>query len=142
MESYTMPGHIIRRLNQRSTTVFNQVMQQQGFDITSVQFAAMQALQSMPNIEQAHVATLIYYDRATIGSVLDRLEQKGYLQRQVSPSDKRAKICRLSDLGEKVLNEVTSLVRDLQRDIVAGLSDEEVATFIALSMKVLQQNPA
>jgi DNA-binding MarR family transcriptional regulator len=141
MESYSMPGHLIRRLNQRSSTVFNQTMLQHGFDITSVQFAAMEALHGTPDIEQAQLASLIFYDRATIGSVVDRLEQKGYLQRNVSPKDKRAKICRLTTLGEDVLQKTKPVVRALQKEITEGLTSQETAQFLVLAKKILQKAP-
>lgn len=55
-----------------------------GFDLTPIQLAAMQALKVNPGIEQAKIATLIAYDRATIGGVVERLEKKGYVTRAVS----------------------------------------------------------
>ena len=53
-----MPGHLIRRLQQHSTLVFTTRMREAGHDITSVQFAAMDALTSQPGIDQATVAAL------------------------------------------------------------------------------------
>ena len=47
-----------------------------GFDLTPIQLAAMQALKVNPGIEQAKIATLIAYDRATIGGVVERLEKR------------------------------------------------------------------
>ena len=60
-----------------------------GFDLTPIQLAAMQALKVNPGIEQAKIATLIAYDRATIGGVVERLEKKGYVTRAVSKLDRR-----------------------------------------------------
>ncbi|WP_292685703.1 MarR family transcriptional regulator [Novosphingobium sp.] len=78
MDIYGMPGHLIRRLQQQSTQVFAARMREAGFDITPVQFAAMDALAARPGIDQATLAQLIAYDRATIGGVVDRLEGKGW----------------------------------------------------------------
>ena len=44
MDRIKMPGHLIRRLHQQSTQVFQAQMQAAGFDLTSVQFAALDAL--------------------------------------------------------------------------------------------------
>ena len=44
MEAQGMAGHLIRRLNQVSTQVFTKGMQAAGYDLTSVQFAAMDAI--------------------------------------------------------------------------------------------------
>ncbi len=46
MEAQRMPGHLIRRLHQVSTQVFTRHLQEAGFDLTPVQFAAMDAITS------------------------------------------------------------------------------------------------
>jgi MarR family transcriptional regulator, temperature-dependent positive regulator of motility len=132
-----MAGHLIRRLNQISTTVFHQRIQQSGYDLTPVQFAAMQALRSHPDIEQAQVAALIAYDRATIGGVIDRLEQKGYVSRVVSKQDRRARQCRLTSQGNTVIETIIPVVESLQQEILGGLNAKERQQFIALAQKAV-----
>ncbi|MFA5682853.1 MAG: MarR family transcriptional regulator, partial [Hydrogenophaga sp.] len=65
MDSIDMAGHLIRRLHQQSTQVFVQRTQAAGFDLTSVQFAALDAIHAHPGTDQASVAEMIAYDRAT-----------------------------------------------------------------------------
>jgi transposase InsO family protein len=48
-------------------------------------------LHSTPGLEQARIAARIAYDKATIGGVIDRLEQKGFIKRSISKSDRRAR---------------------------------------------------
>ena len=97
--SPTMPGHLIRRLHQLSTQLFAQRIRDAGFDLTPVQFAALDALQGHPGVDQASLAQAIAKDRATIGAVVDRLEQKGLVARIVSSRDKRARELTLTDDG-------------------------------------------
>lgn len=132
-----MAGHLIRRLNQISTTVFHQRIQQAGYDLTPVQFAAMQALRLHPDIEQAQVAALIAYDRATIGGVIDRLEQKGYVSRVVSKQDRRARQCRLTSQGNTAIETIIPVVESLQQEILGGLNTKERQQFIALAQKAV-----
>ena len=122
MEAYGMAGHLIRRLNQISGAVFARRMQEAGHDLTSVQFAAMDALASHPGIDQAGVAALIAYDRATIGGVIDRLEVKGLVARTVSQKDRRAREVRLTAEGTRVFAEILPVVRDLQSEILGGFT--------------------
>lgn len=135
-----MPGHLIRRLNQISTTIFHQRMQAQGYDLTPVQFAAMLTLRANPDIEQAQIAALIAYDRATIGGVIDRLEQKGYISRIISKRDRRARECRLTSQGKQVIEQVIPVVESLQAEILSGLNAEEYQQFIALAHKAVVQD--
>jgi DNA-binding MarR family transcriptional regulator len=125
-----MPGHLIRRLQQHSTLVFTTRMREAGHDITSVQFAAMDALTSQPGIDQATVAALIAYDRATIGGVIDRLESKGLVERTVSEQDRRARVVRLTDRGRQLYTQLLPLVDAVQEEILAPLPNANRDNFI------------
>ncbi len=137
MNLYEMAGHSIRRLNQNSTQVFSHRMQELGYDLTPVQFAAMNAIDSFPGIDQAGVAAHIAYDRATIGGVLDRLEQKGYISRMVSKRDARAREVQLTEMGAEVYTEILPVVRALQSEILPGLNKADRAKFMELATRVI-----
>ena len=135
LEIYNMAGHLIRRLNQISTSVFQDRTKTCGYDLTPIQFAALNAIRSNPEIDQASLAGLIAYDRTTIGGVVDRLEAKGYVSRIVSKRDRRAREVSLTPLGQDVLAELSPVIRALQPDILAGLDDDERADFLRLAKK-------
>lgn len=137
MKAYGMAGHLIRRLNQLSTQVFSAHMQDAGFDLTQVQFAALDAIIAHPGIDQAGVASMIAYDRATIGGVIDRLEQKGYVIREVSKRDRRAREVRASAAGMAVFDQILPIVTSLQDDVLAGLDRDERQAFLALARKAI-----
>ena len=135
LKIYNMAGHLIRRLNQISTSVFHERMQACGYDMTSVQFAALNAISANPGIDQATLAGVIAYDRATIGGVVDRMEKKGYVSRIVSKRDRRAREIALTPKGDAVLTELSPVVEKLQKDILTGLSVAERAEFLRLAEK-------
>lgn len=135
LEIYNMAGHLIRRLNQVTASVFQMRMHELGFDLTPVQFAALSAINANPGIDQATLAGVIAYDRATITGVLDRLVAKGLVVRQVSARDRRLREINLTDTGERVLAETIPTARALQDEILCGLSPEERQTFLALARK-------
>ena len=137
MEAYGMAGHLIRRLQQISTQVFTTRAREAGFDLTSVQFAAMDAIREKPGIDQAGVAAMIAYDKATIGGVIDRLVAKGLVARSVSERDRRAREVRLTKDGQRIFDALLPVVRDLQDDILAPLTPEDRARFLDLSRRVI-----
>jgi DNA-binding MarR family transcriptional regulator len=139
---HTMPGHLIRRLNQISTGLFQDRMAEAGLDLTPVQFAALATLRDRPDVDQATLAGLIAHDRATIGGVLDRLQAKGLVERRIDPADRRARLVRLTGAGEGLLARVLPTVTDLQDRILAGLDAGERAQFVALAAKVAQAGNA
>ncbi len=136
MQIHAMPGHLIRRLNQISVGVFAEHMAQADIRLTPVQFAALSAVAEHPDIDQARVAGLIAYDRATLGKVIDKLEARGLVLRRTSPTDRRAKVMRLTLAGHDLLTRAIPIVAALQSEITAGLDAEERAVFLGLLEKV------
>lgn len=137
MDSLDMAGHLIRRLHQLSTQVFVQRTQAAGFDLTPVQFAALDAIGHHPGTDQATVAEMIAYDRATIGGVIERLEQKGWVDRVVSERDRRARVLSLTAEGERILKALVPVVRGLQDEILASLGDADRARFLKLARQAV-----
>jgi MarR family transcriptional regulator, temperature-dependent positive regulator of motility len=139
MYSFDMAGHLIRRLHQQSTQIFVQRTQAAGFDLTPVQFAAMDAIHAHPATDQARVAEMIAYDRATIGGVIERLEQKGWIRRVVSKRDRRARELSLTTEGKRVLAALLPIVKDLQGEILQSLSGADSARFLKLVRKLVPE---
>lgn len=137
VNSLDMAGHLLRRLHQQSTQTFAQRTQMAGFDLTQVQFAALDAIRAHPGIDQAGVAERIAYDRATIGGVIERLEQKGWILRTVSERDRRARVLSLTEDGETMFAALLPVVQALQIDILEPLSAEERAQFLAMARQVI-----
>ena len=139
MDSLDMAGHLIRRLHQQSTLVFVQRTQEAGFDLTPIQFAALDAIHNQPGTDQARVAEMIAYDRATIGGVIERLEQKGWVRRVVSERDRRARELSLTPEGARILKALVPVVRGLQDEILLSLNDADRARFLKLARQAVGQ---
>jgi DNA-binding MarR family transcriptional regulator len=137
MDRIKMAGHLIRRLHQQSTQIFQAKTQAAGLELTSVQFAALDAIAQQPGIDQASLAATISFDRATIGGVIEHLEIKGRVQRVVSSQDRRARQLHLTPDGRQLLAASRPVVEALQADILGPLSCAERATFVALAHKAL-----
>ncbi|MFU1479220.1 hypothetical protein ACM25N_16485 [Roseovarius sp. C7] len=50
MQLDMMAGHLIRRMHQRSTYLFQRMAQAEGQDITQVQYAALEAVLAHPGV--------------------------------------------------------------------------------------------
>ncbi len=134
---FDLPGHLIRRLQQQSAATFQERTKAAGFDVTSVQFAALTTLAENPGLDQASLAKRIAYDRATIGGVIKRLEQKGWVSRQPDDEDRRAIKVTLTSKGAVVLADMTPVVLALQTDILGGLSDGDQKNLLKLMKKAV-----
>ena len=134
---HQMPGHLIRRLQQVAVSLFVEAASAAGFDLTPVQYAALVGIATHPNIDQATLAALIAYDRATIGGVVDRLQRKGLVRRTSSPRDKRVRQLVVEPPGNRLLGHAAVHVEAVQRRILEPLSPEEAAIFMMLIAKLV-----
>ena len=131
----TMPGHLIRRYHQASVAIFHTEATKLGYDLTPVQYAALAKIDAHPGIDQVTLAGLIAYDRTTITGVVDRLEQKKLLVREVSTTDRRARVLKLTGQGRDTLTELTPAVDKAQALMLSGLEPEEQLIFLHLLQK-------
>lgn len=136
-EIHTMPGHLIRRMHQASTAIFDIEMRRVGFDLTPVQYAALNVIGRRPGLDQATLAAEIAYDRVTIGGVVDRLEQKGLVRREIDREDRRSRRLYLEPGGAHLLQSVGPSVQRVQNEMLDGLSVEERHTLLELLRKAL-----
>lgn len=134
---FGMPGHLIRRMHQASQAIFDGEMMRCGHDLTSVQYAALAAIATQPGLDQATLASAIAFDRVTTGGVIDRLEAKGLVRREIAKGDRRSRRLHLEAQGHKVLESARPVVHDVQTKMLAGLSCKEQAIFLQLLQKAL-----
>jgi DNA-binding MarR family transcriptional regulator len=132
-----MPGHLARRFQQIAVAVFLAEVEEAGFDLTPVQYAALAAIKMNPGIDQVTLAGLIAYDRTTITGVVDRLVQKGLLVRHPSPRDRRARELQVTEAGKRTLRAITPAVEAAQRLMLRGLTEKEGAELMRLLRKAI-----
>jgi DNA-binding MarR family transcriptional regulator len=130
------PGHLARRFQQIAVAVFHAAVEEAGYDLTPVQYAALTTVGMQPGIDQATLAGLIAYDRTTITGVVDRLVQKGLVVRQAS-KDRRAHALQITDEGRRTLEGIEPAVEAAQRIMLCGLTRDEAATFMRLLRKAI-----
>jgi DNA-binding MarR family transcriptional regulator len=68
----------------------------------------------------------------TLTGVLDRLESRGYLTRELDAADRRSFRLPLTEAGKAVAARVQAAVADLERDALARLSAAQIAGFHAV----------
>ena len=133
-----LPGHQIRRLHQIAVAIFLQDTEAHG--LTPVQYAAMQAIQASPLIDQRTLASKIGLDTSTMGGVIDRLEARQLLLRNKSPGDRRVKLVSLTNEGEAALAAIQPAMAKAQERILAPLSATQQAQFMNLLNILVDSN--
>ena len=124
------PGHLIRRAHQVSVALFMQ--ETAGFDVTPVQFAILNALLADPGEDQVTLARKVAFDAATFGSVITRLEARGWVRREADAVDRRRKLLWVTEEGAAAARTMKRAVGKVQQRILAPLAAGEQAQLVAL----------
>ena len=133
------PGHLIRRAHQIAVAVFSDVAGAHA--VTPVQFAILNALLDQPAIDQITLAQRVAFDAATIGSVIGRLERKGWVHRRPAEADRRRKLLWLTAEGERAAAAMGPVVALAQQRILEPLTDAEQQQLTALLDKLITNHP-
>ena len=129
------PAHLIRRAHQLATAVFMQ--ETAAFDVTPVQFALLNALMDTPGADQVTLAARVALDAATSGSVISRLEGKGWIRREADTADKRRKLLWVTPEGELAVQQMKAKVKRVQDKVLMPLNALEQAQFKTLLRKLV-----
>ena len=102
---------------------------QRGFCVLS---AAIDA-----ELTQTELAGLIGLDKTTMVVTVDDLERKGLALRVPSPTDRRARVIKVTDAGREKVTEGQRIVLDVQNDVLNSLPLSERAAFVAALMALV-----
>jgi DNA-binding MarR family transcriptional regulator len=120
------PGHLARRFQQIAVAVFHAEVEDAGFDLTPVQYAALAAIATHPGLDQA-----------TLAGIVDRLAQKNLIARKASARDRRAHALEITAAGQKTLRAIEPSVEAAQRAMLRGLTAAESKELMRLMRKAI-----
>jgi MarR family transcriptional regulator, temperature-dependent positive regulator of motility len=134
---HVMPGHLARRFQQIAVAVFLAEVEEAGYDLTPVQYAALAAVAANPGVDQVTLAGLIAFDRTTITGVVERLVAKGLVTRRESRRDRRARELTVTVAGRQTVRGIAPAVEAAQRTMLRGLTDREAGELLRLLQKAI-----
>ncbi len=121
----------------KSTTVLGQA------GITPLQYGAMLHLgrtSGEPGIEQSTLAARLSVDRNTASIVVEQLVRQGFVTRQVSSTDRRARLLSLTLEGEALCERLQPAFAVANAAILAPLPPRERKQFMSLLVRVIEGN--
>lgn len=114
--------------------------------LTHAQFDIIATLGNTPGMSFKELGDKTLITKGTLTGVIERLEQKGLVERQRSVDDKRSFFVRLSGQGEQVFREVFPKVTARGAAIFADYTDADYAalekTLSALKTTIIAGGPA
>lgn len=138
MDLESLPGYYIRRLQQIAVAIFIQETEAHG--LTPVQYAALQAVSNAPGLDQRTLARTIGFDTSTMAGVIDRLEARGLMLRNASPTDRRVRRLTATPQGLVLLAQVLPDVLRAQERMLAPLPKAERIEFMRMLRTLVDAN--
>ena len=106
--------------------VFQEVSKRlEPFDVTPVQYGVLYCLWKVDKTSPKEIAAELKLENSTISGILDRMEKKDLLKRQVSTEDRRYIEVVLTEKGAALEKPVLDTIDTANIDILADISDEE-----------------
>jgi len=106
--------------------------------LTSAQWRTIAVVHSTPGITQRGIASRLEVGDVTIGRLIDRLCEEGWIERRPDPNDRRAYRIYLAPSAGPLLGRLAALGADEERITFAGISAEERARFEAVLDRIWQ----
>ena len=106
------------------------------YGVTPGQYAVLACLWDGESKTAKQLADLLYLDGSTMTGILDRIEQKGLIIKQVDPKDRRAIRVTLTDAGRDLEGPLSQVILEANQEALANLGQVEGESLKALLHKL------
>ena len=103
---------------------FDQSVKLKG--LTRAKWTLIAAVARNPGCTQRTIAQALEVSEITVGRLIDRLCEEGYLRRTENPSDRRAYRLYLAAGAQPVLDRLDEVARSHEAEIFAGFDNEDL----------------
>jgi DNA-binding MarR family transcriptional regulator len=136
--SHRIPAHLARRFHQICLGVTAEILL--GEDLTPTQWGVMAAIAEEPGTGQRHVAERMGIDAVTLGQIIEILEQKQLVKRQIDADDRRARQLFISQRGAALRRRLRPSLLAIQERILSPLTKAERLALVDMLARVIEAN--
>lgn len=87
-------------------------------------------------ISQTELAARVGLDSSSLVRLLDRLVERGLIERQIDPQDRRARLIHLTPQAGPEIARIRDGLTAIETEMLADLSDADLATIISGLRKI------
>ena len=100
--------------------------------LTRAQWQVLAHLSRNEGINQSGLADILELENITVGRLIDRLEEAGWVERRLCGHDRRVRLLHLTEKAKPILGRMLALGEETRNDALFGLSQEEQATLLKM----------
>lgn len=130
----TDQAYLLGRLGREARRQFTQVLS--AWELHPSHYGILLLLEAIGQASQQHLAQTLTIDRANMVALLDVLEQRGFIERQADPLDRRRHVVKLTAVGQGELQQIRQAREVVDDAFFAGLDNEEQETLHRLLIKL------
>lgn len=130
----TRVGYQIRKAYSRLFQTFTAMLEDIG--LAPGQYSVLLLIGLNPGLSQMALADAAGIDRSTIVPITNRFAKMGWIRRTRRSEDRRVYSLRLTSLGRSVLDRTHPIIRAHEEQLVAGLSQSEIALATTLLARI------
>ncbi|MDR3418657.1 MAG: MarR family transcriptional regulator [Nevskia sp.] len=128
-------GYLVKRAHGLILDAMEPAMAEHGLSFT--QFAVLMSLRDNLAINPKDICTALRHDSGALTRVIDQLEERGWVERKRSSSDRRAIELHLTDGGREALKSAIPVVVDNLNGSLRDFSHAEIEGLLRLLNKLV-----
>jgi DNA-binding MarR family transcriptional regulator len=132
------PLTLIPALHRATHSVSVHLQRSSALEVTQAEAHILSQLWANGEATVAQLHRAFGHRRSTLTSILDRLAERRLIRREVSESDRRTFVVRLSATGKKYARESYEVLHELEAALLERLSSGEVQGFLATTSAISQ----
>ncbi|MFX1493726.1 MAG: MarR family winged helix-turn-helix transcriptional regulator [Promethearchaeota archaeon] len=130
METQKQGGFLIAKIHQLSQRIFARILKDANLtDLNPAQGRIMFVLWREDNISIHELSKRTLLSKSTLTSMLDRLEQAGFIKRVPSKKDRREILIQLADKDRSLQNKYVDVSRDMTKIFYNNFTEQEINDF-------------
>jgi DNA-binding MarR family transcriptional regulator len=122
-------GFLISKIHQLSGRIFAKKLKEHAIEINPSQGRILFVLWQNDGISIRELAQKTALEKSTLTSMLDRLEEAGYLKRRPSPEDRRKIIIQLTAKNQQIQQDHQDVSAEMNDLFYLGFTETEMMQF-------------
>lgn len=116
-------GFLISDVSRLLRRVYDRRVEPLG--LTRAQWRVLVHVYRREGVSQTALAQILEIEKPTLGKLVDRLEQKGWVERRIEVRDQRTRRLVITEQARPLIDQMEELAEAVHADALDGVADEE-----------------
>lgn len=127
-------GYHLRRASAVMAGDFARALE--GTGVRQVLFGILSIVDANPGINQGTVGRMLGIQRANMVAPVNEMAERGWIDRQVDPGDRRAFILSLTEAGDAMFHHALAQIREHEANMLSDLEPDDLRHLMDLLVRI------